>query len=165
MTAKHQHDLGVIFQKRHRTLHHIHAYKQQAETNEPDSDLLMLLVVAHYTERCSESHAETSQIGNVKRHQLCCDRCTYIGTQNDADGLSESHKTHVDKANHYDRRSAAALQDAGNRRPQQQSSDRRSRQRAYQLPQAVSCQYLQGVTHNDYAVNKNADSCDYLQKR
>ena len=112
-TGHQRHKRFGITQRHHRTAHHFHADKQNAEAGNDLSPMACLRIFEKHHKRHTDESKQRRQFTYIERNQLAGNRGADIGAHDDPNGLAQRHHAGVDKAYHHNRRGRGGLNDSG----------------------------------------------------
>ena len=108
----------------HDGTHRVNAEEKKSEAEDRSADCLHLAAFSEEIHKESGKDDDPDIITELECNELCCHRRADIGTENNRDGLRQSHKACAHKSDGHDRRRRGALQNRGDKGAGNDSHDR-----------------------------------------
>ena len=152
-------------QRLHDGGHNLNSFEQKAKGKEHHGDVLDLFVFGNKLNHKADEQNRINIFADVKRNQLCRHRGSDVGSENNGNGLRQSHQSRADKADYHDGGGTGGLQNGCDQCSRKGSHQRILREDSENGTHLLARCLLQRFTHLIHSEQKNSQSAKQTEQR
>ena len=151
-------------QRLHDGGHNLNSFEQKAKGKEHHGDVLDLFVFGNKLNHKADEQNRINIFADVKGDQLCRHRGSDVGSENNGNGLRQSHQSRADKADYHDGGGTGGLQNSCDQCSRKGSHQRILREDSENGTHLLARRLLQRFTHLIHSEQKNSQSAKQTEQ-